>query len=126
MEYFKQKFNVLVRMKWTNQHSRGGSRIPHRRGRQPSGGRSQHTNFPKNCMKLRKFWSVGGGAPGVPPLDPPLYSASSSPSTIINNQSFALKIKKMCSEGTENVSSFYKMKIFRIETISLFFFRVPL
>ena len=21
--------------------------------------RHQHTNFPKNCMKLRKFWSVG-------------------------------------------------------------------
>ena len=33
----------------------------------PEGGR-QHTNFPdfpKNCMKLRKFWSVGGLA-GVP------------------------------------------------------------
>ena len=31
-------------------------------------------DFPKNCMKLRKFWSVGvGGAPGeTPPLDPPL------------------------------------------------------
>ena len=40
-----------------------------RRGRQPSGGR-QHTilpNFPKNCMKLRKFWAVGRA-----PLDPPL------------------------------------------------------
>ena len=25
-------------------------------------------------MKLRKFWSVGGGrAPGAPPLDPPLF-----------------------------------------------------
>ena len=41
---------------------RGGSRISHRWGRQPSRGRRQHTNFPKNCMKLRKFWS--GGAPG--------------------------------------------------------------
>ena len=33
---------------------RGGSRISRRRGH-------QHTNlpdFPKNCMKLRKFWSV--------------------------------------------------------------------
>ena len=42
-------------------------------GANPRGGR-QHTilpNFPKNCMKLRKVWSVGG-APGVPPLDPPL------------------------------------------------------
>ena len=29
--------------------------------------------FPKNCMKLRKFWSVGGGArQGHPRLDPPL------------------------------------------------------
>ena len=31
----------------------------------------------------------------------------------IHNHKFALKIKKMCSEGTENVSSFYKMKILR-------------
>ena len=23
-------------------------------------------------MKLKKFWSVGGGHPGAPPLDPPL------------------------------------------------------
>ena len=30
---------------------RGGSRIPRRRGANP--------NFPKNCIKLRKFWSVG-------------------------------------------------------------------
>ena len=27
--------------------------------------------FPKNCMKLRKFWAVGGGRRGAP-LDPPL------------------------------------------------------
>ena len=49
--------------------SRGGSRISRRRGRQPFGGGRQHTNlpdFPKNCMKLRTFWSVGG-APGAPP-----------------------------------------------------------
>ena len=39
--------------------SRGGSRIPRRRGRQPSGGGHQHMilpNFVKNCMKLRKLW----------------------------------------------------------------------
>ena len=41
---------------------RGGSRIPRRRGRQPSMRRYQNTHFPKNCMKLRKFWSVGWGA----------------------------------------------------------------
>ena len=43
-------------------HTRGGSRIPHRRGRQPSKGR-QHMilpNFAKNCMELRKFLAVGG------------------------------------------------------------------
>ena len=43
-------------------------------GADPLGGR-QHTillNFPKNCMKSRKFWAVGGGAPGAPPLNPPL------------------------------------------------------
>ena len=39
---------------------RGGSRIPRRRGCQPSMGRRQDTNFPKNCMKLRNFWFVGG------------------------------------------------------------------
>ena len=36
--------------------------IPHRRGCQPSrGGGRQHTklpNFPKNCMKLRKFQAI--------------------------------------------------------------------
>ena len=49
---------------------RGGYRIPGRSGCQPLGG-YQHTNlpdFPKNCMKLRKFWSVGGRAPREPPL----------------------------------------------------------
>ena len=48
-----------------NNHHRGGSRIPCRRGCRPSGGR-QHTilsNFPENCMKLRKFWA----------MDPPLH-----------------------------------------------------
>ena len=40
-------------------------------GTDPIGG-GQHTilsNVPKNCMKLRKFWAVGGGggAPGAPP-----------------------------------------------------------
>ena len=29
-------------------------------------------NFPKNCMKWRKYWAVGGGAPEKPPLDPPV------------------------------------------------------
>ena len=46
------------------QHTRGGSRI----SRQPSKGRRQYTNFPKNCMKLRKFWSVGGVCAGGAPL----------------------------------------------------------
>ena len=44
----------------------GGYKIPRRRGRQPSIAKGPH--FPKNCMKLRKFWSVGGCAPGSPPL----------------------------------------------------------
>ena len=53
---------------------RSGSRIFRRRGRQPF---RRGTNiqicqiFPKNCMKLRKFWSVGGRPP---PLDPPLVN----------------------------------------------------
>ena len=36
-------------------------------GANPPGGR-QHTNlsdFPENCMKLRKFWSVGGAPPWI-------------------------------------------------------------
>ena len=40
-------------------------------GANPLGGR-QHmilSNFPKNCMKLRKFWTVGGG--GHAPVRPP-------------------------------------------------------
>ena len=37
-------------------------------GAEPFMGGCQHTKFPKNCMKLRKLWSVGG-----PPLDPPLH-----------------------------------------------------
>ena len=48
---------------------RGGSRIPQRRGANPPGGR-QHMilpNFAKNCMKLRKFWAVGGRARQVRP-----------------------------------------------------------
>ena len=56
---------------------RDGSRIPRRRGRQPSGRGCQHTilpNFPKNCMKMRKFWAVGVARAGSTPLplDPPL------------------------------------------------------
>ena len=38
-------------------------------GTDPRGGR-QHmilSNFLKNCMKSRKFWAVGGRAPGAPP-----------------------------------------------------------
>ena len=44
---------------------RGGSRIPRRRGREPSRRSRQHTNFLKDCMKLIiKFGSVGGRALG--------------------------------------------------------------
>ena len=46
---------------------RGGLRIPRRRGSQSSVGRRQHTNFPKNWMKFRQFWSVGGCVPGALP-----------------------------------------------------------
>ena len=50
--------------------SRGGYRIPCRRGYQllEVWGRGyKHSNlpdFPKNCMKLRTFWSVGRWPPG--------------------------------------------------------------
>ena len=39
-------------------------------GADPLGGTCQHTilsNFPKNCMKSRKFWAVRGGARRVRP-----------------------------------------------------------
>ena len=48
--------------------------FPVGRGTNPLRGH-QHTNlldFPKYCMKLRKFWSMGGPHWGCPPLDPPL------------------------------------------------------
>ena len=47
---------------------RGGSRIPHRRRRQPYRVR-QHTilpNFPHHCMILRNFWVVKGAFWGRP------------------------------------------------------------
>ena len=54
----------------------GGSRIPHGRGHRPSReGGHKHTilpNFPKNVMKLKKFWAVRGRAPGVPLFVSPL------------------------------------------------------
>ena len=49
-------------------------------GRRQSSGEHWDTillKFPKNCKKLRTFWSFGGGgwsAPGVTRLDPPLAS----------------------------------------------------
>ena len=51
---------------------RGGSRTSPRRGRQPSAGGAYWIyllNFLKNCMKLKTFWSRGGGGrvPGAPP-----------------------------------------------------------
>ena len=54
---------------------RGGSRIPRRRGRQPSRGGRQHTvlpNFPKEKMheieKILDCWEGGGGGAGSAPL----------------------------------------------------------
>ena len=36
------------------------------------------SKFPKNCMKLRKFWT-GEGGPGAPSSDPPLAELSGRP-----------------------------------------------
>ena len=42
----------------------GGSRIFPGGAPTPGGGRDTILlNFPKNCMKSRKIWSLGGGAP---------------------------------------------------------------
>ena len=52
---------------------RGGSRIPRRRGRQPSERGVLTYDFAKFSQKLhemRKFWAIGGHVPGAPPLDP--------------------------------------------------------
>ena len=49
-----------------------GSRISQRRGRQAKRGGRQSIIwqiFPKNCMKMKKFWARGGrGASLAPPL----------------------------------------------------------
>ena len=58
-------------------------------GANPRGEGHQHTNlpdFPKNYMKLRKFWSVGGRTPGAPPSwihrwSAPLWMVGALPST---------------------------------------------
>ena len=74
---------------------RGRSRIPRRRGRQPSRRGCQHTifpNFPKNCMKMRKFWAVGARAPGAPPLDPQLSWIAPLPPNSIPPQQRAVCI----------------------------------
>ena len=43
-----------------------------------------YPNFAKNCMKLRKFWAVGGGARRGCPLNPPLTYIHASESEILN------------------------------------------
>ena len=45
-------------------------------GANPPGGGANIQIFPKNCMKLRTFWFIGGGGgarAGGAPLDPPLF-----------------------------------------------------
>ena len=57
--------------------TRGGSRIPRKRGRQPSRGR-QHMillNFPKKLHEIAKIL-VGGGGGGEAPWAPSLRSAT--------------------------------------------------
>ena len=51
------------------------SGFPIEEGINPPGKGHQHTNlpdFPKNCVKLRKIWSVGRAHGRVAPLDLPL------------------------------------------------------
>ena len=70
-----------------------GGANPPERGRKPM----ILANFPKNCMKLRKFWTVGG-APGAPPLDPPLEGALGGgrghPHTNIRKTDFSRSVTK--------------------------------
>ena len=62
---------------------RGGSRILCRRGADlPGEGGHQHmilSKFPKNCMKLRNVWTVGGACTGRAPLDLPLGYHTDTP-----------------------------------------------
>ena len=56
-------------------HVGADTRFPVGGGANPWG--RQHTSlpdFPKNCMKLRKFWSVG--VRGRSPLDPPMQTVA--------------------------------------------------
>ena len=55
-------------------YSRGGSRIPCRRGRQSSIRGRQATILPKFSKKLHEISKILGCRAGAPPLDPPLYS----------------------------------------------------
>ena len=72
-------FNIIIVSRIFLTWSRGGSRIPCRRGRQPSRGGRQHTIFVKFSEKLHEIEKIlgrrGGGALRVrPPLNPPLWS----------------------------------------------------
>ena len=60
------------REKWV--HNSGGSRIPRRRGRQPSGGASTY-DFAKFCEKLHEIEKILGHG-GAPSLSPPLHNTS--------------------------------------------------
>ena len=56
---------------------RGGSRIPPRRGRQPSNRGRQPTILPKISIKPHEIVKIlGGGRAGSAPLDPPLTKIS--------------------------------------------------
>ena len=50
----------------------GGSRIPRRKRRKLSRRGRQPTILPKFSKKLHEIAKMLGGAPGAPPLDPPL------------------------------------------------------
>ena len=53
--------------------TRGGSRIPRRRGRQPSGGAPTY-DFAKFCEKLPEIEKILGRRGGRSPLNPPLMA----------------------------------------------------
>ena len=72
-------------------------------------------NFPPNCMKLRKFWSLGGGAcAGGAPLDPALHPHPSAPNTLIftiNIHNFDVELLKVVNFFQINNRSHKKLFI---------------
>ena len=74
------QFSTITHTQWKSVHftvlTRGGSRIPRRRGRQPSGRGRQPTILPNFPQKLHENEKISGRRGGRVPGAPPLRSAT--------------------------------------------------